>query len=141
MLVVVDCGPLPELENGVITLVDNRTTHGALADYVCKENYTLLGDVRRRCGDGGIWSGHQPQCLCKKLILINILFIITIIITYNITYYFLVDWCSEPPQINGGVVTNTGRRVGSTATYSCQNGFILFGDNVSNFEYNSIYYI
>lgn len=104
MLVVVDCGPLPELENGVITLVDNRTTHGALADYVCKENYTLLGDVRRRCGDGGIWSGHQPQCL--------------------------FDWCSEPPQINGGVVTNTGRRVGSTATYSCQNGFILFGDNV-----------
>ncbi|XP_029047436.1 E-selectin isoform X3 [Osmia bicornis bicornis] len=100
----VDCGPLAELENGAITLVDKRTTHGALADYACKENYTLLGDARRRCGDGGIWSGHQPQCL--------------------------FDWCPEPPQVNGGVVTITGRRAGSTATYSCQNGFILFGDNV-----------
>ncbi|CAD1479335.1 unnamed protein product, partial [Heterotrigona itama] len=89
----VDCGPLPNLENGVITLVDERTTYGAFADYACKENYTLLGDARRRCGDG-------------------------------------VDWCPEPPQINGGVVTTTGRRAGSTASYSCQNGFILFGDNV-----------
>lgn len=62
---VVDCGVLPNLENGAITLLDNRTTHGALADYTCKENYTLKGDTRRRCGDGGIWSGHEPQCLCK----------------------------------------------------------------------------
>lgn len=45
--------------------------------------------------------------------------------------YFSVDWCPEPPEVNGGVVTITGRRAGSTATYSCQNGFILFGDNVS----------
>lgn len=28
----------------------------------------------------------------------------------------------------------TGKRVGATASYTCQNGFILFGDNVSNFE-------
>jgi len=62
---VVDCGVLPNLENGAIMLLDNRTTHGALADYTCKENYTLKGDTRRRCGDGGIWSGHEPQCLCK----------------------------------------------------------------------------
>ncbi|GAB1862793.1 Sushi, von Willebrand factor type A, EGF and pentraxin domain-containing protein 1 [Camponotus japonicus] len=100
----VDCGVLPNLENGVVTLLEDRTTHGALADYKCKENYTLVGDTRRRCGDGGIWSGHQPQCL--------------------------FDWCPEPPEVNGGIVTTTGRRVSSTATYSCQNGFILFGDNV-----------
>ena len=60
-----DCGALPDFANGMITLVDRRTTHGAFADYVCKDNYTLVGDTRRRCGDGGIWSGHQPQCLCK----------------------------------------------------------------------------
>ncbi|XP_029668396.1 sushi, von Willebrand factor type A, EGF and pentraxin domain-containing protein 1 [Formica exsecta] len=100
----VDCGVLPDLENGAVTLLEDRTTHGALADYTCKENYTLVGDTRRRCGDGGIWSGHQPQCL--------------------------FDWCPEPPEVNGGIVTTTGRRVNSTATYSCQNGFILFGDNV-----------
>lgn len=65
IFVVVDCGALPNLENGAITLTEGRTTHGAFADYACKENYTLVGDTRRRCGDGGIWSGHQPQCLCK----------------------------------------------------------------------------
>lgn len=62
---VVDCGALPDLENGSIKLLESRTTHGAFADYTCKVNYTLVGDTRRRCGDGGIWSGHQPQCLCK----------------------------------------------------------------------------
>lgn len=61
---------------------------------------------------------------------------IIIYIIWIIVYYFAVDWCPEPPQINGGVVTTTGKRAGSTATYSCQNGFILFGDNVSNFKYN-----
>ncbi|XP_057333972.1 sushi, von Willebrand factor type A, EGF and pentraxin domain-containing protein 1 isoform X2 [Microplitis mediator] len=100
----VDCGTLPELDNGQVKLVNKRTTYGAIADYVCKENYTLIGDTTRRCGDGGIWSGHQPQCL--------------------------FDWCPEPPEINGGLVTKTGKRAGSTATYTCQNGFILFGDNV-----------
>lgn len=65
MFSVVDCGVLPEFENGDVKLLDGRTTHGALADYSCKENYTLVGDSTRRCGDGGIWSGHQPQCLRK----------------------------------------------------------------------------
>ncbi|KAG7211173.1 hypothetical protein KM043_010494 [Ampulex compressa] len=100
----VDCGPLPELESGTITLAERRTTYGAMASYACKENHTLVGDTRRRCGDGGAWSGHQPRCL--------------------------FDWCPEPPRINGGVVAATGRRTGSTATYSCLNGFVLFGDNV-----------
>jgi len=62
---VVDCGALPNLENGAISLLEGRTTHGALADYACNDNYTLMGDTKRRCGDGGIWSGHQPRCLCK----------------------------------------------------------------------------
>lgn len=45
---------------------------------------------------------------------------------------FPVDWCPDPPDVTGGVVTTTGKRAGSTATYTCQSGFILFGDNVSN---------
>lgn len=68
---VVDCGKLAELENGQVKLADGRTTHGALAEFTCKDNYTLVGDARRRCGDGGIWSGHQPQCLCKCNCIIN----------------------------------------------------------------------
>lgn len=62
----IDCGDLQNFDNGIINLVDKRTTHGAVANYSCKDNFTLVGDAQRRCGDGGIWSGHQPQCLCKN---------------------------------------------------------------------------
>lgn len=63
---VVDCGSLPNPENGFSKLESGRTTFGALVHYTCRDNFTLVGDERRKCGDGGIWSGHQPQCLCKK---------------------------------------------------------------------------
>ncbi|XP_014203613.1 sushi, von Willebrand factor type A, EGF and pentraxin domain-containing protein 1 [Copidosoma floridanum] len=100
----VDCGSLEEPENGTIDLSEGRTTYGAVAEYSCKENYTLVGDSKRRCGDGGLWSGHKPQCL--------------------------VDWCPDPPEVNGGVVSFGGKRAGSKASYTCQNGFVLFGDSV-----------
>ena len=84
---------------------DNRTTFGAKIMYTCHENYTLIGHEERTCGGDGEWSESSPQCL--------------------------FDWCPDPPSINGGVVTTTGRRAGDTATYSCQSGYILFGQGVS----------
>jgi len=62
----VDCGSLPGLEHGYVNLKDKRTTHGALAEYTCHENYTLIGRERRTCQDDGHWSDDQPQCLCKQ---------------------------------------------------------------------------
>lgn len=103
-----DCGKLEHIEHGTVTLETTRTTHGAVAIYACHENYTLIGETRRVCGDGGKWNGTEPQCL--------------------------FDWCAEPPQISGGIVTTSGRRTGSVATYSCEPGFILFGSNVSYLE-------
>uniref|UniRef100_A0ABD2WSD8 Sushi, von Willebrand factor type A, EGF and pentraxin domain-containing protein 1 n=1 Tax=Trichogramma kaykai TaxID=54128 RepID=A0ABD2WSD8_9HYME len=100
----VDCGELESPEHGRVKLLNGRTTHGAIVEYKCEENYTLVGDTARKCGDGGIWSGHQPQCL--------------------------FDWCPEPPEIKGGLVSFSGKRTGSKATYTCQKGFVLFGDNV-----------
>lgn len=46
---------------------------------------------------------------------------------------FAVDWCPEPPQGEGVTVAVSGKRTGSTATYTCQPGFILFGQQVSKF--------
>lgn len=43
----------------------------------------------------------------------------------------LVDWCPEPPQGEGVTVVVSGKRAGSTATYNCQPGFILFGQQVN----------
>lgn len=86
---------------------DSRTTHGGRALYTCHENYTLIGHEKRTCAGEGKWSGEAPKCL--------------------------FDWCPEPPQIHGGVIEVSGRRTGSTATYSCKNGFILFGQSVCVF--------
>lgn len=100
----VDCGPLEDLEHGIITLRDKRTTHGAVAVHSCNTNYTLSGNEIRTCSDDGRWSGESPKCL--------------------------LDWCPEPEKIEGGTVTVKGRRAGSIATYTCENGFILFGSAV-----------
>jgi hypothetical protein len=45
-----------------------------------------------------------------------------------------VDWCPEPPTVHGGSVKSSGRRAGSTATYTCQNGYIMSGQPVRNYQ-------
>lgn len=34
--------------------------------FKCEANYTLIGNDVQTCGAEGIWSGLQPQCLCKS---------------------------------------------------------------------------
>ncbi|XP_049300024.1 sushi, von Willebrand factor type A, EGF and pentraxin domain-containing protein 1 [Anopheles funestus] len=99
----VDCGPLPEIEHGGIILSEQRTSFGVLASYTCHENYTLIGNENRTCQANG-WSGTQPKCL--------------------------IDWCPEPPPIQGGKIKVSGRRAGSTALYTCDYGFVLIGEPV-----------
>ncbi|XP_073975480.1 CUB and Sushi multiple domains furrowed [Rhodnius prolixus] len=100
----VECGQINGTEHGSVTLVNNRTSYGAIARYSCDMNYTLVGEENRTCGDDGNWSGIQPQCL--------------------------FDWCPDPPQGEGATVELSGKRAGSTATYSCKPGFILFGQKM-----------
>lgn len=100
----VDCGPLPELEHGSVMLSEQRSSYGVQATYSCHENYTLIGNENRTCELDG-WTGKQPECL--------------------------VDWCPEPPQIQGGTVRVSDRRAGSTATYECEAGYVLVGEPVS----------
>jgi len=35
-----------------------------------------------------------------------------------------VDWCGDPPEVQGAAVTATGRKAGSVAVYSCHQGFV-----------------
>lgn len=100
----IDCGQVPTVEHGSVDFVDKRTTYGAVAKFSCGMNYTLNGAKERTCGDEGVWTGEQPQCL--------------------------FDWCPEPPKGEGVTVTVSGKKAGSTATYSCEPGFILFGQQV-----------
>lgn len=68
----VDCGTLPGLEHGTVSLANSRTTYGAKAVYSCHENYTLIGHEKRTCGTEGKWTDTNPQCL--------------------------FDWCPDPQQ-------------------------------------------
>lgn len=38
-----------------------------------------------------------------------------------------VDWCGDPPEVQGASVTATGRKAGSVAVYSCHQGFVAVG--------------
>lgn len=82
---------------------EDRTSFGVQASYTCHENYTLIGNENRTCELSG-WSGTHPQCL--------------------------VDWCPEAPAITGGKIQISGRRAGSTATYSCDHGYVLTGEAI-----------
>lgn len=99
----IDCGPLQPLEHGAIIMSEDRTSFGVQASYTCHENYTLIGNENRTCALDG-WTGKHPQCL--------------------------VDWCPEAPAITGGKIKISGRRAGSTATYSCDYGYVLTGEDV-----------
>lgn len=105
LILDIDCGKVGKLEHGTVTIQSNRTTYGAEILYSCHENYTLIGHEVRTCGANGTWTNSTPQCL--------------------------FDWCPDPPAINGGIVKTSGHRAGATAVYSCQSGFILFGQGVS----------
>lgn len=45
----------------------------------------------------------------------------------TINCFSLVDWCGEPPEVQGAVVTTTGHKAGSIAAYSCHRGFVAVG--------------
>ncbi|XP_017853153.1 sushi, von Willebrand factor type A, EGF and pentraxin domain-containing protein 1 [Drosophila busckii] len=99
----VDCGELTQLKFGSIHLSEERTSYGVVATYSCHENYTLIGNENRTCQQDG-WSGKQPECL--------------------------VDWCPDPQPITGGHVHFTDKRAGSTATYTCELGYVLVGEAI-----------
>lgn len=42
----------------------------------------------------------------------------------------MVDWCPDPPQINGGTIKITGKRSGSTTVYECDAGHVLIGEPI-----------
>ena len=56
----VDCGDLPDPNNGQVSL--NGTAVGSIATYTCDAGYNLIGNVQRMCQGNGSWSGDEPVC-------------------------------------------------------------------------------
>jgi hypothetical protein len=56
------------------------------------------------------------------------------VINYN--FFFLVDWCGDPPEVQGATMNIMGHKAGSAVTYSCQQGFVAVGgQQVSTIKY------
>ena len=61
MYLIVDCGPLSNPENGVVTF--SSTQAGSTARYSCNSGFILRGNQVRVCQANGVWSGQDPVCI------------------------------------------------------------------------------
>ena len=60
LLTVVDCGQLPSLANGQVSLIG--TVFGSTATYSCGVGFNAVGNTIRTCQANGQWSGIAPTC-------------------------------------------------------------------------------
>lgn len=98
--VKVDCGPVPEIENGNSTLVSDPSTADQVL-YTCLAGYYISGTDVRYCQSNGSWNGTDPVCLLKD--------------------------CGLPLSIENGTVTFNTTTYGQSAVYSCNAGYQLIG--------------
>ena len=93
------CPDLAAPDNGFVQF---STRVGDDASYRCNDGFQLLGGAKRECQADGTWSGEAPSCIisCPTL--------------------------SDPVN---GMVTQNGTAPGSSACYSCDDGFGLVGCN------------
>lgn len=63
--IVVDCGNLPDPENGMVDI--SSTYRSSVATYSCDEGYFVVGVVSRLCQEDGMWSDQEPICTRKDI--------------------------------------------------------------------------
>eukprot|EP00731_Ephydatia_muelleri_P023697 Em0015g1280a len=92
------------------TMPIGHTSHGTNVSFSCALGYTLNGSSFLTCEPTGQWSGALPSCdqiLCPSI---------------------------TPPQ--NGQLLLPGTTIGSTATFSCNQGYTLVGSNRSTCQNN-----
>ena len=60
----VDCGALPNPENGIVD-TSAGTTLGHNATYRCNTGYRRRGSMFRTCSADGLWTPSKPSCYRK----------------------------------------------------------------------------
>jgi len=95
-----DCPTAPSPSNGKVTT--SGTSFGSTATYSCNPGYNLSSTAGRTCLADGTWSGTTPGCTP-------------------------VD-CGLPPGLGyTGSVSSSATIYGSTATYTCSQGYSMTG--------------
>ncbi len=90
---------------------------------MCNYGFLLVGVSTRHCLSSGDWSGEAPSCKRESKQI------------HHYTRYIYVDdargsiviFCPKLSAPSYGRVSVTGLEVGSSATYECNDGFLLVG--------------
>lgn len=70
-----DCKHPGKIENGRV-IVMNGTTYNSAVEYHCIPQFERIGPYLRKCLESGLWSGEEPRCESKYLVVIlNNLFV------------------------------------------------------------------
>ncbi|XP_053387247.1 uncharacterized protein LOC123541978 [Mercenaria mercenaria] len=154
-----DCG-LPEPENAVVTLYNNKTTYGENAVVSCIHGYIPAGSLTVSCLENGTWeewpacelidcgdptpergSRNSSDSTYGSLVFIscetgyNISGNATIICQGDGTWSDIpvcdASDCGLLSVPNGNVNTSQGTSVGSIATIECDNGYDLNGSSIA----------
>ena len=129
------CGRLYNPMNGRVNF--GSVAPGSKALYTCDRGYLLFGQSLHTCQVNGLWSGVTPVCK-GKLILISSFNICSIEIweihvstftKQSCIIYSVVD-CGSPSKLISGSVTFFSTIFGSTATYSCDHGYVMVGQSI-----------
>ncbi|CAG5134438.1 unnamed protein product, partial [Candidula unifasciata] len=100
------CTPVacPELQLQLHGKVIYSTlTYQSTVTFSCEQGFRLVGETNLTCLENGTWSNQPPQCLPQD--------------------------CSQPLEIKHGEVLISGTTFGSSATYKCNEGFVMEGSN------------
>ncbi|XP_053403087.1 uncharacterized protein LOC128558234 [Mercenaria mercenaria] len=107
---ITDCGPVPNITNGVVQLqYENDTLYGALAYVLCDRGFETNTTVLT-CLDTGYWEDWETFASCKP-----------------------ID-CGPVLDIENGVVVlwdTTNTSYGATANITCDEGYIASASNIS----------
>uniref|UniRef100_A0A3Q4GF52 Sushi domain-containing protein n=1 Tax=Neolamprologus brichardi TaxID=32507 RepID=A0A3Q4GF52_NEOBR len=84
--------------------LDLNFLHGTLIEYRCHHGYDLTSQVRLVCQEDGGWNGTAPSCVPAE--------------------------CQIPPSPDHGWMNVTHGSLGTTLTYTCDEGYELKGEPV-----------
>jgi hypothetical protein len=103
LCIVVDCGDLSTLPNGMVYA--SNTTYQSQANFTCEDGYNLIGVPSALCLANGSWSEAMPHCK-------------------------IVDCGDFPSPLNGFVqIVNTTYR--ASVNFTCEDGYNLVGRHSS----------
>ncbi len=127
------CPSLKAPTNGGIRFSNGRNV-GSTARHFCQSGFILKGNQNRVCSTNGVWTGSAPVCKRKLLLLLLSSLLFTLCL------FTLAASC---PRLSipryGWIKFTNGVNIGSTATYSCLNGFLLNGDKTRVCQSNGVW--